>query len=109
MKTEAILAKALKFITFVLFTFMMLVYFGVLLLLPLDVMFQIIRLFEGLGLPTIAAGAIGVGALAYLVYTVFKLPRLHQLILDIGVQLIYFGQDQVKRFDALAQQPASEG
>jgi hypothetical protein len=108
MKTEAILAKVFKFITFAMFTFMMLVYFGVLLLLPLDVMFQIIRLFEGLGLPTVAAGAVGIGALAYLAYTVYKLPRLHQTLLDIGLQLIYFGQDQIKRFDDLSQQPASK-
>jgi len=108
MKTEAILAKVFKFITFVVFTFMMLVYFGVLLVLPLDVMFQIIRLFEGLfGLPAVVAGGIGVAALGYLAYTVYRLPRLHKTLLDIGMQLIYFGQDQIKRFDEMAQ-PASK-
>ena len=109
MKTEAILAKVFKFITFVLFTFMMLAYFGVLLVLPLDVMFQIIRLFQGLGLPVVAAGAIGIAAVAYLAFVISKLPKLYKTIFDIGLQLIYFGQDQIKRYDDLIQQPASEG
>ncbi|SMF96853.1 hypothetical protein SAMN02949497_4267 [Methylomagnum ishizawai] len=108
MKTEAILAKVFKFIVFVMFTFMMLVYFGVLLVLPLDVMFQIIHLFQGLGLPVAVAGGIGIAALGYLVYSIYKFTKLHQLLLDIGLQLIYFGQDQVKRFDDLIPSPASK-
>ncbi len=107
MKLELILTKVFKFVTFVFFSFAMLVYFGVLLVLPLDVMFQIIRLFQGIGLPVLVAGAIGIAALAYLAYTVSRLPKLYKTILDIGLQLIYFGQDQIKRFDDLAQQPES--
>lgn len=108
MKTDVILAKTFKFITFVIFTFMTLVYVGVLLVLPLDVMFQIIRLFQGLGLPTVIAGAIGVSALGYLGYTLSRMPELYRIIIEIGIELVSFGQAQIKRFDALIQQPASD-
>ena len=46
MKLDQILVKAFKFITFVFFTFTVLLYFGVLLLLPLDILFQVTRIFH---------------------------------------------------------------
>lgn len=108
MKTDMILAKVFKFITFVLFTFMTLVYVGVLLVLPLDVMFQIIRLFQGIGLPTVVSAALGISALGYLGYTLSRMPELYRILIDIGIELVTFGQAQIKRFDALIQQPASD-
>jgi hypothetical protein len=113
MKINLLLAKAFKFITFVLFTFMALVYFGVLLIVPLDIMTQIIRLFHGIGLPTVVAAALGIGGLAYLGLMVSRMPELYRLVIDIGVQLVSFGHAQIKRFDALIegmqQVPAEDG
>lgn len=103
MKLDAILTKAFKFIIFVLFMFMTLVYFGVLLVIPLDLMAQIIKLFHAIGLPTVLAAAIGIGALGYFGLLVSKMPQLYQLLLDIGLQLYAFGNDQIKRFDPLVE------
>jgi hypothetical protein len=101
MKIDLILAKTFKFVVFVLFTFMTLVYFGVMLLLPLDVLTQIIRIFHGIGLPTVLAAGLGIGALGYLGYLISRMPELYKLVVDIGVQLISFGYSQIQRFDPL--------
>jgi hypothetical protein len=102
MKLNVILPKVFKFVTFVMFTFMALVYFGVLLILPLDILFQVVRLFQGIGLPTVLAVGLGVGALGYIGHAVYRMPELYKLILDIGLQLVSFGHAQIKRFDTLS-------
>jgi len=101
MNINIALTKTFKFITFVLFTFMALVYFGVLLIIPLDIMTQLIKLLHGLGLPTVVAVAAGIAGLAYLGWVVSKMPELYKLLLNIGVEIASFGNTQIKRFDAL--------
>lgn len=103
MKLDWILAKVLKFFTFVLFMFMVLVYFGFLLLLPLDILTQLIRIFSGIGFHTLLAAALGIGAVGYLGYQIYQMPRLYNLVVDIGMELIAFGQAQLKRFDPLIE------
>lgn len=103
MNIELALTTIFKFLTFVLFTFMVLVYFGLLLLLPLDVLTQLIRIFSGIGLPTFLAGLLSVGAVGYLGYMVSRMPQLYHLVLDIGIELISFGHSQLKRFDPLIE------
>lgn len=109
MKLNLILAKVFKFITFVLFWFMTLIYFGVLLILPLDILTQIIRIFTGMGLPTAVAVGVGVGILGYIGYLISRMPELYKLVIDIGMQLISFGNEQRKRFDPIIEQAASAG
>ncbi len=103
MKFNLLLTKSLQFVTFALFTFMTLVYFGVLLLLPLDLLFQIVRLLHSLGLPTLVSLALGVSLLTYVGYHVYRMPDLYTLVIDIGRELISFGHAQVKRFDPLIE------
>lgn len=103
MKLNLILAKVFKFVTFVLFTFMTLVYFGVLLILPLDIMAQVIRLLMLIGLPTIISAVAGISVLAYVGLMVYRMPELYQLVLNIGLDLVNFGHAQIKRFDPLIE------
>lgn len=100
------MAKVFKFVTFVFFTFTALTYVGVLLLLPLDVLFQVVRIFHAIGLPTVMAGALGVGVVGYLGLAISKMPTLCDLIVDIGRQLVSFGHEQIKRCDTLIEQTA---
>jgi hypothetical protein len=106
MKLDRILAKIFKFVTFVFFTFVTLVYFGVLLILPLDILFHIVRIVHGIGLPTVIATGVGIAALGYLGHGLWQSPALYRLILDIGKEIIAFGHGQIQRFDALIQQPS---
>lgn len=105
MKFNLILTKVFKFVTFVLFTFMTLVYFGVLLLLPLDILLQVVRVLQGIGLPAVISVATGIVALGYVVHAIWKMPALYGLLLDIGKEIIGFGHAQIHRFDALIEQP----
>lgn len=104
MKINLILAKFFKFVTYVLFMFMTLVYFGMLVVLPLDLMTQVIRIFAGLGFPTALAAMIGIAALGYIGLQVYRMPQLYQLVLEIGLQLMAFGREQVKRFEPLIEE-----
>jgi hypothetical protein len=104
MKVDQTLAKVFKFVTFVFFTFTALLYVGVLVLLPLDVLFQIVRIFHAIGLPTAIAALLGIGAVGYIGIEISKMPALCQLIVDIGKQLVDFGHSQIKRCDSLIEE-----
>lgn len=103
MKLNLILAKALQFVTFVLFTFMTLVYAGAFLVLALGVMVQPIRLLVGMGLPTVVAVGVGMAILGYLGLAVSRMPELYTLVYNIGLDLVSFGHAQIKRFDPLIE------
>jgi hypothetical protein len=104
MKLNLILAKVFQFVTFVLFTFMTLVYFGALVILPLGVMAQPIKLLSAIGLPTVLSVATGVAILGYLGVAVSRMPELYKLVIDIGFDLASFGHAQIKRFDPLIEE-----
>jgi hypothetical protein len=103
MKIDLLLAYLFKFVTFVLFSFMILVYAGLLVLLPLDILFQVVRLLAAVGLPILIAIAAGIGALGFLGCRVYNMPTLYRLVLDVGWQLVGFARDQIKRYDALIE------
>lgn len=104
MKLEQTLVKVFKFVTFVFFTLTALLYVGIILLLPLDVLFQLVRIFHAIGLPTVIAAALGIGAVGYLGLTIAKMPALCELIVDIGRQIVDFGHSQIKRCDTVIEQ-----
>lgn len=101
MKLNLLLARVFQFVTFVFFTFTALVYVGLILVLPLDILTQVIRLLMGIGFPVLLAAAAGVGALGYLAYAVSRMPELYTLMYDIGCELVIFAHRQIKRFDPL--------
>ena len=103
MKIEQTLVKVFKFVTFVFFTLTALVYVGIILLLPLDILFQIVRILHAIGLPTVIAAALGIGAIGYLGLRIARMPALCDLVVDIGRQLVDFGHAQIKRCDALLE------
>lgn len=109
MKLQLYLAKVFKFITYVLFVFLTLLYACVLVVVPLVVFVDAIRVFAGLGLPTVAAVALGVGALGYIVYLLSRMPELYKLVVDIGFELARFGQAQTGRYDVLIEQAQAKG
>lgn len=110
MKINLLLAYAFKFVIFVFFSFTILVYAGLLILLPLDLMFQVTRIFAGIGFPVVIAALAGIGALGYVGYNLYLAPALYKLVFDVGCQLIEFTRSQLKRFDDLiATEQAAKG
>jgi len=95
------LVRVLQFCVFALFTFMVLVYFGTLLLLPLALLVQLIRIFVFVGMSGIVSTLIALPVVAYVGYLISKVPGLPGMMADIGVELVTFGQARVKGFDSI--------
>lgn len=104
MNLKLILARALQFVTFVLFTFIGLLYCSVFLMVVLAVFWYAIRVVSFIGVPTVIAVFAGIAATAYLGLRVSKMPKLYMLIYTNGLDLIAFGHAQIKRFDSLVEE-----
>jgi hypothetical protein len=100
-RVDVALVRVLQFCVFGLFTFMVLVYFGTLLLLPLSLLVQLIRILTLVGMPGIMSMVIALPAVVYVGYLIFRIPGLSRMMADIGVELVTFGQDRVQGFDAI--------
>ncbi|BBL70685.1 hypothetical protein [Methylogaea oryzae] len=99
MNINVFLIRLMQFITFALFIFAALVYAGVFLLVPLDILFQGTRVLHGMGFPVVLAFLGAGAALGWLGKKVWEMPALWQLVLDIGMQLVAHGREQIKRYD----------
>lgn len=108
MKVNVALIKLLQFITFSLFLFSALICEGTFLLLPLDVLYQVTRGLQALGFPVVLALAAGCGVLACAVQSLGKRAGLCEAIVEIGFEMLQFGSQQARRFDALAAKAGAE-
>ncbi|MGR9051490.1 MAG: hypothetical protein ACU84J_02460 [Gammaproteobacteria bacterium] len=102
-KLNVALVRLLQFVVFVLFTFMVLIYFGTFILLPLDAAVLLIKLCTVVGLNGFIAAFVAVPAIAYLGLKVYKIPGLVKIIIDTGVELVNTGKSKVEAFNALAE------
>jgi hypothetical protein len=108
MKVNVALIKLMQFITFSLFLFSALIYEGTFLLLPLDVLYQVTRGLQALGLPVVLALASGCGVVAYAGYSLWKRAGLCEAIVETGMELLQFGSQQARCFDAMAVKAGAE-
>ena len=102
-KVNVGLVRLLQFVVFVLFTFMVLIYIGTFLLLPLDAIVLLVKLMTALGLNGILATAVAVPVVGYLVLTVYKMPGLCKILLDMGMDLVNTGKSRVEEFNKMAE------
>lgn len=110
MTVNVALIRLLQFITFSLFLFAAMIYEGAFLLLPLDILYQVTRGLQALGLPVMLALAAGCCVVAWAGRALWKRAALCCAIAEIGVELLQFGSLQARRFDALdAKAGASPG
>lgn len=103
-KLNIALVRFLQFTVFVLFTFIVLVYFGALLLLPLDVVALTVRALTAMGFNGFIAGLLGTAASGYLVMLVYKIPGLGALLFDIGLELVNIARVRIEAFNPLVAQ-----
>ena len=95
------LVRIIQLIVFLLFTFIVLTYFGTLLLIPLDVLTQMTALLTWVGLPGVLAAMLALPIVGYLGYLVYKIPRLLSTVLEIGFELAIIGQSRVCEFNEI--------
>lgn len=97
------LVRLLQFVVFVLFTFIVLVYFGTLILLPLDMVVLMTKFLNVFGIGTLFGAIVAVPVVAYLGKIVYTTPGLLQLIIDNGIDLANLGKQRVEAFNKFAE------
>lgn len=102
---DVVLVKVLQFFVLVLFTFMVLSYFGVLLMLPLAILVHLIQILTFTGLPGAISLLLALPIVAYLGYKVYRIPGMVELLASIGFELVAIGHTRVKEFDKYLAQP----
>ncbi len=103
-RVNVIIVRAFEFLFFVLFTYLILVYGGILLLLPLDLVVQIINLLDFVfGDHGFLYAFFAVATVAALAYRIYKMPMLWKAILDTGCALARLGYEQNRHFEAMIQ------
>jgi hypothetical protein len=81
---------------------MVIVYFGAMVLLPLDAVVLLIKLMGVVGLNGFIAAFIAIPAVGYLGLIVYKTPGLCKMIVDIGVDMIKSGKTRIEAFNEIA-------
>jgi hypothetical protein len=102
-KVNVALVRLLQFVVFAVSIFMVIVYFGALVLLPLDAVVLMIKLMGVVGLNGFIGAFIAVPAVGYLGLIVYKTPGLCKMIVDAGVDLIKTGKTRVEAFNEIAE------
>ncbi len=98
------LIRLFEFLTLLVYSFFVLVYFGVFLLLPLDILSLVIDGMGLIGLPAAVSVPVGIAVSGYFCYLVYQLPGVYQILLNGGTELTNAGYAQIQRLEAVAQQ-----
>ena len=98
-KVNVALVRLLQFVVFVLFTFMVIAYFGAMVLLPLDAIALLIKLMGVVGLHGFIGALIAIPVVGYLCLIVYKTPGLCKMVVDTGVDLVKTGKLRVDAFN----------
>lgn len=102
-KINYYLVKLLQFVVFAVFTFVVLTYFGAMVLLPLDAVAILVKLMGVLGINGFIGALIAIPAVGYLCMMVYKTPGLCDMVLEIGLDLVKTGKAKVDAFNAIAE------
>lgn len=101
-KVNLALVRLIQFVVFSVFTFVVLAYFGAMLLLPLDAVAGLVRLMGVMGIHGFIGALIAIPAVGYLCMIIYKTPGLVQMILDTGIDLVKTGKAKVDAFNQIA-------
>ena len=101
-KVNVALIRLLQFVVFVVFIFTVIVYFGALVLLPLDAIALLIKLMGVFGIHGFIGALIAVPVVGYLCFIIYKTPGLCKMMVDTGVDLVKVGKLRVEAFNEVA-------
>lgn len=102
-KINVALVRLLQFLVFALFTFMVLVYFGAMILLPLDLIGFLIKLLGFIGFNGVIAALVAVPTVGYLGLMAYKIPGLVKMLIDTGLDLVNTGKSRVEAFNPILE------
>jgi hypothetical protein len=101
-KVNIALVRLLQFVVFVLFTFMVLAYFGAMVLVPLDLVVLMIKIMGVVGINDLFAAVVAVPVVGYLGLIAYKTPGLAAIIIETGMDLVNTGKQRVEAFNKIA-------
>ena len=101
-KVNVALVRLLQFVVFVLFTFMVIAYFGAMVLLPLDAIALLIKFLGVFGLHGFIGSLVAIPAVGYLCLMIYKTPGLCKMVIDTGIDLVKTGKLKVEAFNEIA-------
>jgi hypothetical protein len=103
-KVNVAVVRLIQFVVFVVFTFVVMAYFGAIILLPLDLASLLIQLMGAVGIHGFIGALIAVPAVGYLVMMAYKTPGLSQMIIETGLELVATGKAKVEAFNSIASE-----
>ena len=101
-KVNVALVRLLQFVVFVVFIFTVIVYFGALVLLPLDAIALLIKFMGVFGIHGFIGALIAVPVVGYLCFIIYKTPGLCKMMVDTGIDLVKVGKLRVEAFNEVA-------
>ncbi len=90
-KVNVAVVRLVQFVVFVVFTFIVMAYFGAIILLPLDAVALLIKLMGFVGLHGFIGALLAIPAVGYLVLMAYKTPGLSKIIVETGLDLVTTG------------------
>jgi len=102
-KINVALVRLIQFVVFVVFTFIVIVYFGAMVFIPLDALVMISKLLSVVGINTFVGALIGLPIVGYLGKIVYQTPGLVGMIVETGMDLVKTGKDKVEAFNKIAE------
>lgn len=103
-KINVALVRLVQFVVFVTFTFMVIVYFGAMVFIPLDALVMISKLLSVVGINTFVGALIGLPIVGFLGKMVYETPGLVGIVMETGMDLIKTGKDKVEAFNKIAEE-----
>ena len=103
-KLEFMLIKTVQFASLAFFTFVVMVYLGIAILLPLAVLLGLINLLDhGIGFNGIFATIVAIPTVIWLLRKIHSIEGVTPLLVDTGWSLIKMGAENFRKFDAIAR------
>lgn len=102
-KINVALVRLVQFVVFVVFTFIVIVYFGAMVFIPLDAVMMISKLLSVVGINDFVGALIGLPIVGYLGKMVYNTPGLVGIVMETGIDLVKTGKDKVEAFNKIAE------
>lgn len=100
-KLNVALVRLIQFIVFAVFTFVVMAYFGAMVLLPLDAVAILVKLLGAIGIHGFIGALVAIPVVGYLCLMIYKTPGLVNMIVDTGLDLVKTGKTKVDAFNAI--------
>ncbi|BCG64150.1 MAG: hypothetical protein methR_P1918 [Methyloprofundus sp.] len=102
-KINIALVRLIQFVIFVIFTFMVIIYFGAMVFIPLDALVMITKLLGVFGINTFVGALIGLPIVGFLGKIVYNTPGLIAMVMETGMDLVKVGKEKVEAFNQMAE------